>query len=929
MSEFAKRVAGALLLCFIASPCYAHKHDAWIEVRSPNFIVVSSAGEKQANKVALQLEEIRVVFKKSLKIANTYPTPRLTVLVVKDEDSMRELLPEYWAKGHAHPAGIFVSRVSQFYAALRCDAHGANPYENLYHEYYHLLTTPYFHNLPVWLTEGLAEYYGHTEFDDKHVMMGEADPILLTALKTQALIPLKVLLKVDRSSSYYTEQNKTSMFYAESWALTHYFMNGDRMAHRRMLMSYVEARDHGKTDDEAVNEVFGDLTKLQSELQTYIQQTSFWTRITPRSNPENDQFAVRSLSEGEADAFLGGFAVIRGRTEDARPLLEESVQLEPNLALAYQQLGLLEFSEGHRDKALESVSKAIALDPKNAWTHYFRAYVTTNGGGWNSPDAQVDKDLRESMTLNPDFAPPYGLLAARLAIRNHSKDFSEALSLIQRAVSLEPTNSTSQFELAEVLTRMAKYDEAKVAALRAKAQASNSQERARANTFLSYLENPQTVAETSRETELNKSELEELNEARAALRTRDNDRAIQILRHVVDSNSLSKEGWNLLGLAYLGSHRIEDAILAFNNQIDVSHDITTGYKNLGRAYWTSRRYENAEKAFRKQLDVTPGDEVTNANLGRLYLEWHKYDQAVLELEKAALLKPNDADLQVNLGTAYLNIGQNDKAMAQFDSAVKVSATPRTWNNIAYQLALKSSSLDLALQYALLAVKSTSASLYSVRLDQLSSDNLSLVSSLASYWDTLGWVYYAKGDVERAERYVSAAWALGQGSSVADHLGQIYEKLGEKDKAIATYSLAFDVFRPVDPEIRQRFAAILGSDEKVANEWARHRGDLTALRTVHLQTPGPSNVSADFFVLLAPSVGGTRVEAEKFIQGEERLKSIEDSLLKASYPLKFPEDRLIKIVRRGTLSCSTSGDCSFAMVLPQETRITDQLAAGPP
>ena len=33
-------------------------------------------------------------------------------------------------------------------------------------------------------------------------------------------------------------------------------------------------------------------------------------------------------------------------------------------------------------------------------------------------------------------------------------------------------------------------------------------------------------------------------------------------------------------------------------------------------------------------------------------------------------------------------------------------------------------------------------------------------SLIAYWDTLGWVYYAEGNLEKAERYVSAALESG-------------------------------------------------------------------------------------------------------------------------------------------------------------------------
>jgi hypothetical protein len=34
----------------------------WVEVRSPNFIVVSNAGEKEARKTAVHFEQIRAVF---------------------------------------------------------------------------------------------------------------------------------------------------------------------------------------------------------------------------------------------------------------------------------------------------------------------------------------------------------------------------------------------------------------------------------------------------------------------------------------------------------------------------------------------------------------------------------------------------------------------------------------------------------------------------------------------------------------------------------------------------------------------------------------------------------------------------------------------------------------------------------------------------
>jgi hypothetical protein len=196
--------SASVLICWLLLTPLSHaKHENWVEVRSPNFIVVSNAGEKQARKAAVQFEQIRVAFRQTIAMAADHPTPVVTILAVKDEASMRDLLPEYWAKGHSHPAGLFASRINQFYAAVRLDAQGVdprlsryiNPYETFYHEYYHAISLPYVPGLPLWLAEGLAEFFGHTEIKEKLVTTGNSDPLLLLELQNSPWIPLSTLLR--------------------------------------------------------------------------------------------------------------------------------------------------------------------------------------------------------------------------------------------------------------------------------------------------------------------------------------------------------------------------------------------------------------------------------------------------------------------------------------------------------------------------------------------------------------------------------------------------------------------------------------------------------------------------------------------------------------------------------------------------------------
>jgi len=463
------------------------KHETWFEARSPNFIVVTNAGEKEARKTAIRFEQIRAVFRRSLEVASKHESPVITILAVKDENSVKALLPEYWTKGHAHPAGMFIQNMNQYFAVVELNAQGSNPYNTIYHEYYHSLTTPYYPNLPVWLSEGLAEFYGNTKMSDSEVGMGEADPDLIAELKEGGLLPLDVLFKVDHSSPYYNEQNKISVFYAESWALTHYLMVGDKAAHRPMLQAYLHALALGETQEQAAAQSFGDLKKLQTAVYSYINNGAFYyLKSPPPPEIAAGDLKVRELSEAEVDAYRGGFAAVRGDTKDAKPMLEEAVKLDPKLALAYQYLGYAEYADRQRAEALADFTRAIELDPKNALTRFLRAYLESTQRGAVGDDAQMEEDLRAAIAISPEFAPPYGVLAVHLA--NRGENLPEALKLAQKAQALEPGNTGYQIDMAQVLARMNRYADARSIAVRARANASNPMERAHAEQFLAYLQ---------------------------------------------------------------------------------------------------------------------------------------------------------------------------------------------------------------------------------------------------------------------------------------------------------------------------------------------------------------------------------------------------------------------------------------------------------
>ncbi len=419
---------------------------------------------------------------------------------------------------------------------------------------------------------------------------------------------------------------------------------------------------------------------------------------------------------------------------------------------------------------------------------------------------------------------------------------------------------------------------------------------------------------------------------RAAMNSGDLTMAIEVLKRATEIDTKNKIAWNLLGMAYMGVRQDDAAIAALQKQIEINPYDEYAYNNLGRVYWQDRKYDDAVTAFHKQLEINPLDKFAHSNLGQMYAEWHKYDLAVPELEKAASLTPEggtpdsaglSAGLQVSLGDAYLNLGQDDKALAAFDHAVELSATPLMWNNIAYQLSLKKAHLDRAQQYAESAVSATAAALRNISLDRLTPQELPLVQSLIAYWDTLGWVHFAEGDLDKAEKYVSAAWGLGHHGEVGDHLGQIYEKKGNKNRALETYALSMNGLRPT-PETRDRLSALAGGGAKADTAVANYKAELERLRTIDLGKVAKVTGNAEFFVLLSGGAGSAaKVESIKFLSGEEKLRPVAEALRTADFHLTFPDDTPVKVLRRGTLSCSAAtGKCSFLLMLPDDVRTVD-------
>src|ERR1700730_14781343 len=293
--------AVATLLPFRCALGAGDPNVGWIEVRSAHFVVSSNAGDREARRIADQFEQIRSLFHAAFANLRVDPAQPVLILAAKNENTMKMLLPEDWeVKGHVHPAGLYQQGEDKHYVILRLDSEGANPFHALYHEYTHALMHLNFTVLPLWLDEGLAEFYGNSRLGEKESRVGTIDESHLYILGQNKLLPIETLLNVEQGSPYYNEANQASVFYAESWALVHYLLLDPEARERGLLKNFVAAWNKVGTQIEAAQQAFGDLKHFGQVIEGYSRQTRFRVGLFKNGQQSGDKtYAVRNLSTGE------------------------------------------------------------------------------------------------------------------------------------------------------------------------------------------------------------------------------------------------------------------------------------------------------------------------------------------------------------------------------------------------------------------------------------------------------------------------------------------------------------------------------------------------------------------------------------------------------------------------------------------------------
>jgi protein O-GlcNAc transferase len=324
----------------------------------------------------------------------------------------------------------------------------------------------------------------------------------------------------------------------------------------------------------------------------------------------------------------------QGQFAQAGALYEEILALQPDHFDALHLLGMLKFQAQDFTRAVELISRAIAVNPQNPNAYYNRA-VTNQALG--QMDAAL-KDYDKAIALKPDYASAY---YNRGVVLQKQEQYPAALESYERAIALNADHADACNNRGACLQHLKRYREA-------------------IENFTRAL-----VLKPAPDTYYNRGMvLDILKQPQAALE--DFDRAIALAPNYA-------EAYYQRGNAQRSLLQFQAAFESFTRALAIKPDYADACYNRAVALQDLKMHDEAMAAYNKAAELygnaitqNPGDAVNFYNRGNALKDAMRLSEA-LESYKEAILKQSDyADAHWAYGMGCLLAGDLSTGWKEYE-----------------------------------------------------------------------------------------------------------------------------------------------------------------------------------------------------------------------------------------------------------------------
>lgn len=460
-----------ILICFLlintSTQFSVFAGEQWQKITTNNFTLIGNGNDKKIKKVGIKLEQFREAIQRidaNLSADSHIPT---TVIVFKDNESFHRFKPVN-SNGEITDwvAGYFQAGIDVNYIALSFESKNADAFQTIFHEYTHnLIDTNYGRkNVPTWFGEGLAEYYDQFKVqNDQTVKFGGRNESHLTVLRDNDFIPLEKFFNTDYETLRLQSQAGANVYYAQAWALMHYFIRGEKGKRKPQLDKFIGLligkKDLKESFKESFNMSFDD---LESKVSTYFKIRKFY--FTKKRFVEkltaNIKTSNTKLTNAEVEAYFGDLFYQRKLFTQAEIHIQKALKTNPNLSLANSTLGLIRMKQGRFNEASLYIERSINSNIENYLIYYrYAFFLSRDAASFNSlittysdeRTLQMRNALSKAIALHPSFPDSYQLLGFINLVRN--ENFDQGIKQIKKALSLTPKNHYYKINLAQIYLR--------------------------------------------------------------------------------------------------------------------------------------------------------------------------------------------------------------------------------------------------------------------------------------------------------------------------------------------------------------------------------------------------------------------------------------------------------------------------------------------
>ena len=436
---------------------FPRPNEKWVAVRAGDGIeIFSNASPVMTATVARDLLRMREAVGKITKLQVHAPIPT-KVFLFANERSFAPYRDTLFARRAENTTGMYFGGDTANYILLQGDSPSGVD-RVVYHELTHSFVKNTVAHVPLWLSEGIAEYYSTFKTDRGEIHIGLPVSQHLSWLRSEKLIPLGQLFAIDAASPDYNEGTRQGVFYAQSWALTHYLLvaNEERRAQFAKFIGLVAGN---QPTEDSFRTAFGmSYGQLEQELRTYIRKPTFhYTKYKIEELEIAEPPQPVAMTQDAVLYELGSlFAMMRETAAVGQRFLGEATRVNERNAAAHAALGRLHELQGRLGDAEASYARAVTLGSGDAEVYVLlgRGLVQRFPANGPAPAEQLAKArdyFTKATELNPNSARAWMGLA--LTYTSSEGDVRPGIAALMKAKALDPSEKSIAPVLANLKLR--------------------------------------------------------------------------------------------------------------------------------------------------------------------------------------------------------------------------------------------------------------------------------------------------------------------------------------------------------------------------------------------------------------------------------------------------------------------------------------------